>query len=168
MFYKFLGQRLGYHSPETSSWIQFHSLVDTVTLQEIFKYMQNGHTKFKFHPIFILRRFADPLNCYRLILMTTKGLCGTHVVDVERTVMIRYLFSEFGKFYQPMGRSWPLLTLTRSFFSLLFLHALFFGIPEIYVKTSWAEQGHTRDQLLIFPIAELQFQISENMAAKTI
>ena len=32
-----LGQRLGHQSPETSSWIQFHSLVDSATLQEIFK-----------------------------------------------------------------------------------------------------------------------------------
>ena len=36
-----------------------------------------------------LRRFADPETCYKLILMTTKGLCGTHIVDVKRTVMLR-------------------------------------------------------------------------------
>ena len=25
--------------------------------------------------------------------MTTKGLCGTHISDVERTVMVRYIHS---------------------------------------------------------------------------
>ena len=32
-----LGRKLGYESPETSKWIQFHSLVDSLTLQQIFK-----------------------------------------------------------------------------------------------------------------------------------
>jgi len=80
-----LRQRLGYSPPEHSLWIQFHSLVDQGTLHEVF------------------RRFSDPSNCYKLILMTTKGLCGTHIVDIERCVMIRPLSSPHDLF-QLMGR----------------------------------------------------------------
>jgi len=68
-----LRQKLGYKSPEHSKWIQFHGLVDPRTLEVVF------------------RRFADASNGYKLILMTTKGLCGTHISNVERTVMVRPL-----------------------------------------------------------------------------
>merc|ERR1719318_981980 len=80
-----LNRRLGYKSPDTSKWIQFHGLVDSATLEVIFK------------------RFATPSEVYRLILMTSKGLCGTHIVDVERCVMIRPL-SNPHDILQLMGR----------------------------------------------------------------
>ena len=32
-----LGRKLGYESPDKSKWIQFHGLVDSLTLQQIFK-----------------------------------------------------------------------------------------------------------------------------------
>merc|ERR1712059_183236 len=70
-----LNRRLGYQSPEVATWIQFHGLVDPGTLSVVFK----------------------------LILMTSKGLCGTHIVDIQRTVMIRPL-SNPHDMMQLMGR----------------------------------------------------------------
>ena len=73
-----------------ATWIQFHGLVDSTTLAVVFRSLKCLDSAFVSSVSYFFSRFVTPSEGYKLILMTSKGLCGTHIADVERCVMIRY------------------------------------------------------------------------------